>query len=59
LRSSIPSPALKVNGKYSLAFGPTITYTGLPPRKHTLALLLANKDRSATGVSAVTSFTVK
>jgi predicted small lipoprotein YifL len=50
---------LRVNGKYSLAFVPTITYSGLPSGRHTLDVYLANKDRSATGVSAQVSFTVR
>jgi hypothetical protein len=51
--------SLRVNGKYSLAFAPAITYRNLPRGKHTLAVFLANRDRSSTGVSAETSFIVR
>ena len=50
---------LKTNGKYSPAFQPTITYNHLPTGKHTLAVFLANKDRSNTGVNSQIRFRVK
>jgi hypothetical protein len=50
---------LGVDGMYSPATTPTITYTGLPPGEHTLEVHLANNDHSDTGTSATTSFTVR
>jgi hypothetical protein len=50
---------LGVDGMYSPATEPTITYTGLPAGEHTLKVALANNDHSDTGVSATTTFTVE
>jgi hypothetical protein len=50
---------LGVDGEYSPATEPTITYKGLPPGEHTLEVELANNDHSGTGTSATTTFTVK
>lgn len=50
---------LGVQGKYSPAVAPTITYSGLPKGKHTLEVYLANNDHTNTGVEAKTTFTVK
>lgn len=50
---------LSVQGKYSPATAPTITYRGLPAGKHKLEVYLANNDHSNTGVEAETEFTVK
>jgi hypothetical protein len=50
---------LGVQGKYSPAVTPTITYKKLPPGEHELEVYLANNDHSDTGVEAKTSFTVK
>jgi hypothetical protein len=50
---------LGTDGKYSPSTTPTITYSGLPPGEHTLAVDLANNDHTETGVSAETTFTVE
>jgi hypothetical protein len=50
---------LGVDGKYSPALETTITYTGVPPGKHTLEVYLANNNHTDTGVEAETEFTVK
>ena len=50
---------LGVDGMYSPATEPTITYSGLPPGEHTLEVELVNNDHSETGTSATTSFTVQ
>ena len=50
---------LGVNGKYSEALEPRITYRNLPKGKHTLEVILANNDHSSAGPRATTSFTVK
>ena len=50
---------LGVDGMYSPATEPTITYTGLPPGEHTLEVDLVNNDHSETGTSATTTFTVE
>lgn len=50
---------LGVDGKYSPATEPQITYENLPPGEHTLEVALANNDHSDTGVSATTTFTVE
>ena len=50
---------LGVDGKYSPAVEPHITYTNLPPGKHTLEVYLANNNHTPTGVEAETEFTVK
>jgi hypothetical protein len=50
---------LGVEGQYSPATEPTITYTGLPAGEHTLEVYLANNDHTDTGVEAATTFTVK
>ncbi|MBV9212584.1 MAG: hypothetical protein JOZ25_02950 [Actinobacteria bacterium] len=50
---------LGVNGKYSPAVMPTITYMGLAKGKHTIVVYLANNDHSNTGVEASETFTVQ
>jgi hypothetical protein len=50
---------LGVEGQYSPAVEPTITYSDLPPGEHTLTAELANNDHSSTGVTATTTFTVE
>ncbi len=50
---------LGVDGKYSPAVAPEITYEKLPPGEHTLKVDLANNDHSPTGTSAETTFTVE
>jgi hypothetical protein len=50
---------LGVDGMYSPATEPQITYEGLPPGEHSLEVYLANNDHSDTGVSATTTFTVQ
>jgi hypothetical protein len=50
---------LGVAGKYSPSVTPTITYTGIPPGKHTLIVYLANNDHTPTGVQATETITVK
>jgi plastocyanin len=49
---------LGVDGKYSPAVTPSITYRHLPVGKHKLEVYLANNDHSNTGVEAETEFTV-
>ena len=50
---------LGVQGKYSPAVTPTITYKGLPKGKYMLLAYLANNDHTNTGVQTTTTFTVK
>lgn len=50
---------LGVNGKYSEALQPRITYRNLPRGRHTLDVVLANNDHSDAGPKATTSFTVR
>jgi hypothetical protein len=50
---------LGVDGQYSPATEPTITYRGLPPGDHTLEVFLVNNDHSETGVSAKIKFEVE
>jgi hypothetical protein len=50
---------LGVAGKYSPAVKPEITYSGLPPGRHSLVASLANNDLSETGVRAQVVFTVR
>jgi plastocyanin len=49
---------LGVDGMYSPAVTPSITYRHLPAGKHKLEVYLANNDHSNTGVEAETDFTV-
>ena len=50
---------LGIAGKYSPAVTPTITYSRLPPGKHTLVASLANTDLSDTGVHARVVFKIR
>jgi hypothetical protein len=50
---------LGVDGKYSPAVMPTITYTGIPAGRHTLKVELANNNHSPAGKSATASINVK
>jgi hypothetical protein len=50
---------LGVDGKYSPAVAPEITYEKIPPGEHTLEVYLANNNHTDTGVEAETEFTVK
>lgn len=50
---------LGVEGKYSPSVKPNITYSHIPPGRHTLEVYLANNDHSSTGVEARVTFTVK
>jgi hypothetical protein len=50
---------LGVDGKYSPAVEPEITYENLPPGKHVLEVYLANNNHTDTGIEAETEFTVK
>jgi hypothetical protein len=50
---------LGVDGQYSPATVPTITYRALPPGDHTLEVLLVNNDHSETGISAKIKFEVE
>jgi hypothetical protein len=50
---------LGVDGKYSPAVKPQITYTNIAPGKHKLEVYLANNNHTDTGVEAETEFTVK
>jgi hypothetical protein len=51
--------SLGVNGRYSPALAPTITYRHIPPGKHTLGVILANNNHTPTGVTATSDFTVR
>jgi hypothetical protein len=50
---------LHVNGAYSPALAPTITYKHLPPGRHTLVVNLANNNHTNVGVHAKVKFTVR
>jgi hypothetical protein len=50
---------LGVDGKYSPAVAPEITYERIPPGKHVLEVYLANNNHTETGAEAETEFTVK
>lgn len=50
---------LGVDGKYSPAVAPQITYRNLPAGEHTLKVQLANNDHSPTGAEAERTFSVK
>jgi hypothetical protein len=50
---------LGVNGTYSPALTPAITYSHLPPGKHELEVYLANNNHTNVGVEAKVEFTVK
>ena len=50
---------LGVDGMYSPATEPSITYSGLPAGEHTLEVDLVNNDHSETGTTASTTFTVE
>lgn len=50
---------LGVDGQYSPATEPRITYVDLPPGDHRLIVDLVNNDYSVTGVSDSISFTVE
>ena len=50
---------LGVNGHYSPALAPKITYTHLPKGKHTLEVYLANNNHTNVGVESELHFTVR
>ena len=50
---------LGVDGQYSPATAPSITYEGIPKGEHTLEVDLVNNDHSETGTTASTTFTVE
>lgn len=50
---------LNVEGQYSPAVTPEITYSHLPTGQHTLEVYLANNNHTDTGVEASTTFIVK
>lgn len=50
---------LGVNGKYSPALAPEITYKHLPKGKHTVVVNLANNNHTNVGVQDKLTFTVK
>ena len=50
---------LGVDGQYSPATEPRITYRGLPPGDHRLIVDLVNNDYSTTGVADAITFTVE
>ena len=50
---------LGVNGHYSPALAPTITYRKLPPGRHELQVYLANNNHTDVGVEAKAEFTVR
>jgi hypothetical protein len=50
---------LGIQGKYSPAVLPTITYAHLPKGKHTLKVYVVNNDHSNTGVWTSTTVWVK
>lgn len=50
---------LGVNGFYSPAYRPTITYRRIPPGWHALSVLLVNSNDTPTGVADVVRFRVR
>ena len=50
---------LNVDGQYSPAVMPTITYKDVPPGKHTLKVELANNNHTSTGKSATEQINVE
>ncbi len=50
---------LGVNGYYSPAGGPQITYRGVSPGAHALQAQLVNNDESPTGVMSTVKFNVR
>lgn len=50
---------LGVDGKYSPAVRPEITYRRIPPGRHRLVVFLANHDHTDTGVRAAVEFEVE
>jgi hypothetical protein len=50
---------LGVNGYYSPAYRPEITYRGVPPGAHTVSVELVNNDDTPTGVRASVRFRVR
>jgi hypothetical protein len=50
---------LGVDGKYSPAGAPEITYSDIPPGTHVLKVLLANNNHTDTGVQAEAEITVR
>ena len=51
--------SLGVDGKYSPAGAPEITYSDIPPGTHVLKVLLANNNHTDTGVQAESQITVR
>jgi hypothetical protein len=58
-KNGLLAKKLGVEGKYSPAIAPTITYRHLPPGKHELVVALANNNHTSVGVQAKAKFTVK
>ena len=50
---------LGVDGRYSPAVEPAMTYEQIPPGHHVLEIYLANNNHTDTGVEAEVEFTVK
>jgi hypothetical protein len=50
---------LAVNGYYSPATMPTITYEHIPAGRHTLEVTLVKRNEAATGVAAIVKFIVR
>jgi hypothetical protein len=50
---------LAVNGYYSPAYKPTITYSHIPPGHHTLEVKLLNRNETPTGTSTTVQFIVR
>jgi hypothetical protein len=50
---------LGVNGYYSPAYDPTITYKHIPPGEHTLEVELVNRNDTPTDIRATIHFSVR
>jgi len=50
---------LGVNGYYSPAYEPAITYSHIPPGRHTLEVELVDIDETPTGTGTTVHFTVR
>jgi hypothetical protein len=58
-KNALIGKKLGVNGHYSPALAPEITYKGLPKGKHVLEVYLANNNHTNVGVEDRVTFTVK
>jgi hypothetical protein len=57
--NGVTAKKLGVDGRYSPAIDPEITYSRIPPGKHKLEVYLANNNHTDTGVEDEVDFTVK